>query len=199
MITRARFRLLEVALRKRGYGPMIEWSETIVPASNADEFAERATYVICNSGMANNVAIAIYTRCVAALKAGKLAADVFGHPGKASAIDEIWNTKHLLFAEYNAAPDQLAFLDTLPFIGPITAHHLAKNLGMDTAKPDVHLERLARRERVDSQTLCARLSNESGYRVATIDSILWRACADRILRSAIYEQDGWDAAFNPDE
>ena len=197
MITLERFRLLETALRDRGYGEMIEWSETIGPAADADEFAERVIYVICNSGMANIVAGVIYGRCMAALRGGELASGVFGHPGKGPAIDRIWKEREALFAGYNEAEEPVVYLQSLPWIGEVTALHLAKNLGADTHKPDVHLERLARREGISSQELCAQLAVQSGYRVATIDSILWRACADRILRSAVYEAAGWEAAFDP--
>ena len=48
MITLKRFRKLEAALRAAGYGPMIEWSETIQPPTTAEEFAGEAIYVICN-------------------------------------------------------------------------------------------------------------------------------------------------------
>lgn len=197
-MTLERFRLLEAELRHRGYGPMIAWSESIEPATNADAFAERAIYVICNSGMSNRVAMAIFHRSMAALHSGGKAQTVFGHPGKSAAIDTIWREREELFTRYLSADDPFTELLALPWIGEITAHHLAKNLGTDTAKPDVHLERIARRNGTTTEALCAKLASDSGYRVATIDSILWRACADRILDSAMYEVDGWDAAFRPD-
>ena len=197
MITLERFRLLEASLRRAGYGPMIEWSEAIEPARDAETFAERAIYVICNSGMANHVATLIYERCLTALRDNVAVAKVFGHPGKAAAIERIWRERAGLFAAFTNADDPVPALEQLPWIGPITAQHLAKNLGHDVAKPDVHMERLARVEETTTAELCARLARETGYRVATIDSVLWRACANRILRSAVYERDGWDAAFTP--
>ncbi len=197
MITLERFRQLEAVLRERGYGPTIDWTESIEPASRSEEFAERTIYVICNSGMANAAANAIYQRCLDALRNGVPVVEVFRHPGKAPAIDLIWAERDQLFADYNHADDPIAALEALPWIGEVTALHLAKNLGANVAKPDVHMERLARAENTTTADLCERLSRESGYRVATIDTILWRACADRILRSAIYEAEGWDAAFRP--
>ena len=197
MITLERFRLLEAALQERGYGPSITWSEQLQPPENAEAFAEHAIYVICNSAMTNATAVLIYERCMAALSAGEKAADVFKHPGKGPAIDMIWRERASLYANYIAADDKVEQLQTLPFIGPVTAHHLAKNLGADLAKPDVHLERLARREQTTSQALCERLATESGCRAATVDTVLWRACALKVLNSRIYELDGWDAAFKP--
>lgn len=195
MITLKRFRKLEAALRAVGYGTMIEWSENIQPVSTAEEFAAEAIYVICNSGMKNSVAAPIAVRCLAALAVGASSTTVFGHPGKSAAIDTIWQQRATLFQRYCRENDKVAVLRELPWIGPVTCHHLAKNLGADTAKPDVHLERLARRDKTTTQTLCKRLARQTGYRVATIDSILWRACADGLLNSRRYEAEGWNAAF----
>lgn len=198
MITLKRFRQLEAALRAAGYGPTIDWSENVQPATTAEEFAAEAIYVICNSGLHNRVAGPIAVRCLAALAVGASATTVFGHPGKSAAIDTIWRDRDELISRYLAQNDKVNVLEELPWIGPVTKHHLAKNLGADTAKPDVHLERLARRDRTTTQTLCRRLARQTGYRVATIDTILWRACANGLLSSPDYEADGWKAAFRAD-
>lgn len=189
--------MLRGALIARGYGPSIEWSEQIAEAESADVFAERAIYVVINAAMTNAVAVMIFERCMLALRAGGSATEVFGHPGKAPAIDTIWRERDAMFQAYRAADDKLGQLRELPYIGEVTAYHLAKNLGADVAKPDVHLERLARREGITSQELCQRLAGESGLRAATIDTILWRACALRVLHSRTYEEHDWDAAFRP--
>jgi hypothetical protein len=39
--------------------------------------------------------------------------------------------------------DPLGVLQSLPYIGPVTCYHLAKNIGLQVAKPDHHLTRLA--------------------------------------------------------
>jgi hypothetical protein len=197
MITLKRFRHLEAAVRQAGHGPTIEWSENVQPATTAEEFAAEAIYVICNSGMSNRVAGHIAVRCLTALAIGASARTVFGHAGKSAAIDTIWQQRAVLFERYCRENDKVEGLGKLPWIGPVTKHHLAKNLGTDTAKPDVHLERLARRDQTTTHKLCRRLARLTGYRVATIDTILWRACADGLLNSRRYEADGWRAAFRP--
>jgi hypothetical protein len=199
MITLKRFRKLEAGLRAAGYGTTIEWSENVQPTSTSEEFAAAAIFVICSSGMNNRVAGPIAVRCLTALAIGASARTVFGHPGKSAAIDTIWQQREKLFSRYLAENDKVEGLGKLPWIGPVTKHHLAKNLGADTAKPDVHLERLARRDKTTTQTLCRRLARQTGYRAATIDTILWRACADGLLNSRHYELDGWNAAFSPRE
>ena len=79
--------------------------------------------------------------------------------------------------------DKLAFLESLPWIGGITKYHAAKNFGLQYAKPDVHLARLAEREGCTAQQLCERLAGELGLRVASVDTVLWRACATGVINS----------------
>lgn len=198
MITTNRFRRLEAALRRRGYGATIEWSQSIGPPASAEAFAFEAIYAVINAGMKVTVAEIIYGRCIAALGTAGSVSAVFGHPGKAKAINTLWRDRQRLFAEYLGADDQLTFLAALPWIGPVTVNHLAKNLGHDLAKADRHLERLARRDRTTTAKLCRRLAAATGHRVASVDSIIWRACADGLLNSRTYEREGWTAAISAD-
>ena len=177
------FALIEQAVREAGYAAAIEWSENIRPPTTPAQFASEVVYVICNSGMSNVVAVPIFKRCMKALRAGRSASTVFGHPGKGKAIDWIWKHRRKLFREFATAPDIIVFFASLPWIGPITAFHVAKNVGVDVAKPDIHLNRLAESEGVTAQQLCERLAKSTGYRAATVDLVLWRACADGIIHS----------------
>jgi hypothetical protein len=195
VITLRRFKRLEADLRADGYSPMIEWSQSIAAPAEAHELAERAIFVICNSGLKYTVARPIFERCMTALRQGRSAGHAFGHPGKARAIDAIWTNRQALFDQFATGHATLELVEKLPWIGPVTKYHLAKNLGIDTAKPDIHLERLARRDGTTPHRLCKRLARQTGYRLATIDTILWRACADGILSSSRYEVSGWREAY----
>lgn len=197
MITSKRYGRIELLLREAGYGPIMEWSENIAEPTDSEAFARETTFVVCGSGFRNALAVPIVERCMLALRNGHSAATEFGHPGKAKAIDYIWANRDALFAGYCAEENTIEYLQTMPWIGPITAWHLAKNLGGDHAKPDVHMERLARREKTTTFELCARLSRETGRKISRIDTVLWRACADQLLDSARYESEGWKAAFSP--
>jgi hypothetical protein len=197
LLTLDMFRQLESVLRFKGYDEMIAWSEALAPPTNAKAFAREAIYVICNSGMSVAIANPIYWRCVRTLNRRRSAGTVFGHPGKARAIDHIWKYRAILFEAYKIAENKGAFLQTLPFIGRTTQYHLAKNLGVDTVKPDVHLLRLSRHEHANPLDMCERLAFLSGFRIGTVDTILWRACADGYLDSREYEHDGWEGAFRP--
>ena len=65
-----------------------------------------------------------------ALSFGSTARVGFRHPAKAEAIDMIWGERERLFAGYMASPDKLRFIATLPWIGPVTKHSLARRLGV---------------------------------------------------------------------
>ncbi len=178
------FRRIVMLLGDVGVGD-IQWAESLGEPAHADEFASETIYVICNSGMRYTVARGIFDRVMPALRAGRSSSTAFGHKGKTGAIDRIWRDQGALYAEFIATPGdaRLEWLGRLPWIGGITKYHLAKNFGVDVAKPDVHLQRLADLHRTTVHDLCADLSRQTGYRIATVDTLIWRACADGILNS----------------
>lgn len=161
----------------------IAWSESVGLPETAEDFAGEAIWVICCSGMKYTVARIIQDRVNAALTAGKTVFETFKHAGKAKAIETIYRERERLYAEFMKAEDKLAYCETLPWIGHITKYHLGKNYGLDVAKPDVHLQRLADLEGTSAQALCERLAPELGWRIATVDLVIWRACATGIIDS----------------
>ncbi|MGB9365060.1 MAG: hypothetical protein WCE79_03510 [Xanthobacteraceae bacterium] len=71
--------------------------------------------------------------------------------------------------------DTISAFESLPFIGATTKFHLAKNLGLDVAKPDRHLLRLAERFGYsDVQKMCRDIFEYCGDKVAVADLVLWR-------------------------
>lgn len=187
MITGRAFLGVVKSLEIRGYArDDINWSKRCKMPRNADIFANEVIFVICNSGMKHSVAQRIFWRVMEALKLGQPVGSVFGHTGKAQAIEYIWRDRKRLVRELRqAARDSrlLEFCGSLPWIGDITKYHVAKNFGAQVAKPDVHLQRLADRENVTPQRLCERLAKQTGYKVATVDVLLWRACAVGVIDS----------------
>lgn len=182
MITKRDFIHLLVLLDDQGREDLA-WAQNCKLPTDADNFASEVIYVICNSGMKFETARKIYDRVMPQVRAGADAIHVFGHKGKAAAIDNIWRDRERLFSNYLAAEDKVAYARTIPWIGGITAYHVAKNFGAQVAKPDVHLQRLADLEGVTAQQLCERLAGETGHCVAAVDTILWRACATGIMDS----------------
>ncbi|MGB8842576.1 MAG: hypothetical protein WCC64_16065 [Aliidongia sp.] len=75
--------------------------------------------------------------------------------------------------------DPITELQRLPHIGPITARHLAKNLGLDVAKPDRHLARVSRFfEFEDTDHFCTEVARASGEQRKVVDLVVWRYMAD---------------------
>jgi hypothetical protein len=76
-----------------------------------------------------------------------------------------------------AAP--LTELQRLPYIGPVTVWHLAKNLGLDVAKPDRHLTRVSLALGFhDAEQFCTAIAKVIGERRKVVDLIVWRYLAD---------------------
>ncbi len=172
---------MRARLAELGHGGDVEWSENVQPPATPEDLAREYVWVVLNSGMRNTVATGIMRRLWPALRAGLPARSAFGHPGKCCGIDYVWRERRQLLEAFRTAPDKLAWCAALPWIGPVTKYHLAKNLGLDVAKPDRWLARLAAAEGESVESLCARLAEASGDRVATVDLVLWRACALGVL------------------
>jgi hypothetical protein len=103
---------------------------------------------------------------------------VFGHRRKIEAIVKIAAT--IDRTGFEALKQEIARrgvdrLRDFPYMGPATSYHLAKNVGMDVAKPDRHLVRIARASGyVCPESLCRDISRAVGDRVSVIDLVLWR-------------------------
>lgn len=170
-------------LKKRqeaeGYAEEIKWAENLKYCSNADDFFGEYMWVVLSSGIKNQIARLIETRIRDAWEKGEPTSSAFGHKGKVKAIDEVSNHRVYYFQQWQQAQDKFEYLATLPWVGHITKFHLAKNLGMDIAKPDRHLVRIAQEYVADNYEmscfeLCRRISSITGLRVATVDLIIWR-------------------------
>lgn len=88
----------------------------------------------------------------------------------------------------------------MPYIGPITCRHLAKNLGAQCCKHDRHLARLAHGLGFESPDLmCDIISEETGDPVGVVDYVLWRGSAfghDALVKLA-HNQYVSSTRFNP--
>lgn len=164
-----------------GHERDVIWAETVAECESADDFAREHAFVVCNSGMRAQTARKVFEQVWGALTSGNDPARVFGHEGKVGAIVEVYNSRERIFAEYLTAGDKLAFLETLPWIGPITKYHLAKNFGVDCCKPDRHLVRIADSYGTTPEAMCRQLSQETGDRIGTVDYVIWQAANLRLI------------------
>lgn len=176
----------------RGFAHEITWqSSTALTEPSPPAFMREAAWVVLSAGMSESVVRGLFSRLSAAMcdfdpvmlsrnregaRAAALA--IFGHERKIGAILDIAAAvcrigPDAIRAELTDDPE--GFLRSLPYIGPITWRHLAKNLGLPVAKPDRHLARLAHavgRESVDG--LCDEIARWLGEPVAVVDLVLWR-------------------------
>jgi hypothetical protein len=192
------YRALRARVADAGYAHDIEWAQTVGPPASAVDFALEYTYVVCNSGMKQQIARKIYDKIIRVLSHyqesfewTKLKGDLdnaFGHKGKTQGILYVWAHRDALYRKFmvnyplpgdfcaTARLTAIEFLHSLPWIGDITKFHLAKNLGLNMVKPDRHLVRIAKEQGEENCfVLCERLAAATGDRVGTVDYVLWRA------------------------
>jgi hypothetical protein len=105
------------------------------------------------------------------------------HFGNEKKLEAVVNTAEIIAAagfeslKRRLLEEPLVVLQEFPFIGPVTALHLAKNLGFQFAKPDRHLQRLADVLGFeDYMDMCEGFSSITGDPVALVDTVLWRYC-----------------------
>ncbi len=174
-MNKERFMELRKKVIDAGYGDEIAWQESLKPCENATEFFGQYMWVVLSAGMKNQIARIIESRIHQAWDNGLPTSSGFGHKGKVRAIDHVLLNRERIFLEYQNSSNKVEYLVTLPWIGDITKWHLAKNLGLDSAKPDRHLVRIAEGLKTSPLELCKRLAVATGYRIATVDLIIWRA------------------------
>lgn len=97
---------------------------------------------------------------------------------KQKAIKQALNEFVKWYGEVKCTKDPIAYLQTLPLIGETTKYHLARNIGIDCVKPDIHLKRLTAYFKYRSPyLLCLDIQRSVPYeRLGTIDYVLWRDC-----------------------
>ncbi|MER9171206.1 hypothetical protein NKI12_28535 [Mesorhizobium australicum] len=172
----------------------MEKVKTKSPPTDETDFALRVSYVILNSGMRWTVAKEIWNRMRPSLMETGDVGNTFGHPGKAKSINLAMSKRTEFFECFRSAWEEgpekvIDFCGTIPHIGEITKYHLAKNLGVDVAKPDVWLERVASQSGETVQELCGRLSKQSGDSVSTVDYVIWKTCQQRWWRAGAFPAD----------
>lgn len=157
----------------RGYQGDIDFYEkTRFESFSAINFLEQFTWVVLSTGMKNQVAQKMYDRLwsegIGTVKYQK----------KKEAILAVHGRYEEHFEKIKSLPtveEKIEYMYNLPFIGNITKYHLAKNIGIDCAKPDRHLERIAGYFGYSNvQKFCKEISDKMGDRVNVVDVVIWR-------------------------
>ena len=176
-----------------GYAHEIDWQEDVdFERVSEREFLMEAAWVVLSSGFREKTVRAKFAGVSEAFldwgSAERIAAcrehcerralGVFGHRAKVRAIGDIVS----MVAEegYNNIRDHVRrdgveYLRIMPYMGPVTAHHLAKNVGISVAKPDRHLVRMAcMAGRGGPMAMCEEVANVVGDAVEVVDLVFWR-------------------------
>jgi hypothetical protein len=178
---------------KKGFADEIDWQDNLsLDTLTEQKFLEEISWVILSGGMNEKVIKKIFPTIKAYLyefTSGKLIADnkaicyqncitIFNHPGKINAIlfaAEYLQENNFESLKYALNNDGIKYLFKFPYIGDATVFHLAKNIGMEVAKPDRHLIRIATELGYNSpHTLCADISLKISEKVSLVDLVLWR-------------------------
>lgn len=176
-----------------GFQDEIEWQDSVRFCDLEEAvFLQEAAWVVLSSGMRESVIRAKFAAVSQAFynwtsaieivenaSSCKInASKIFRHPGKINSIVEIARSISESGFEgfkLRIALEGVDFLRSLPFVGPATCYHLAKNIGLDVVKPDRHLMRIsALAGYSDPAQFCSVLSLAVGDRMCVVDLIVWR-------------------------
>jgi hypothetical protein len=151
------------------------WAASLKPCTDPEQFGMEAVWCILCDGTSYKAA-----RSMERLWNDKKKCN---HTNKAAALRR-WEAHYLewwgIYQKCATDADRIAYIGTLPYMGPALRFQLAKNLGITSVcKPDVHLKRLAARYDMEPQALCEKLADETGHTVAYVDTILWFAAIRR--------------------
>jgi hypothetical protein len=194
MRTQERLRFYEsakAALCAAGFADEMQWQASRSPDHcQPEEFLSEAAWVVINAGFRESIARRLFpalslcfcdwfaTEIVASETGCRTAAlSVFAHEGKVDAIIKIARLVDAGWDELKAdiAASPTVALEALPHIGPVTAYHLAKNLGYPCAKADRHLKRTALSLGHECvQELCQEIAGATGDPIGLVDLVLWR-------------------------
>lgn len=187
------YRLAKNIVLHAGYKAEIAWQASL----NFDEISEtdflrEHAWVALSAGMHEYVIrqrFGIISRCFYNWQSAKTIVEqenncrrlALRHFNNCRKIDGIIQTARIIvsfgFESYKKVIhcNPLEVLQSLPFVGPVTRYHLAKNIGLPFAKPDRHLVRLANSVGYSNvQQFCKDISESVDDSIPVIDIVLWR-------------------------
>ena len=176
-----------------GFAAEVDWQDDLsFKKIEESDFLREAAWVVLGSGMREAVVRRKFDEFSRAFLGWESAAAIvenkafcrvtalscFAHTRKIDGILAI--ADHVAAVGYTSVRRSiedvgLEYLERFPFIGPITRYHLAKNIGLDVAKPDRHLVRISKASGFSSaELMCRTIADLVGEKVAVVDIVLWR-------------------------
>jgi hypothetical protein len=178
-----------------GYAHEIDWqNEKKINSLDEVELIKEFAWVILSSGMREIIIRRLFPMITDAFCNWNIksivcnkrqcindAMNVFANNKKINAIIQIAENIHKIGFEIfksNIIESDITFIQTLPFMGPATSYHLAKNIGLDVVKPDRHLVRIAQKTGYDCpDKMCRTISKYVGDKKCVVDIVIWRFAA----------------------
>lgn len=171
------FNKAKVFMIENGYEDEIVWVEK-QKFNEIDEnhLFKQYVWVVLNSGFDNKKAEKIYDQFFE----NNMDFNVIKHELKKQAIKTgLDNHKEWFKKIKSLKTDEeiISYIQTFPFMGNITKYHLARNIGIDVAKPDRHMNKVAAKFGYsDVNAMCKDISKTVDEKIGVIDTILWRYC-----------------------
>lgn len=203
----------------RGFAWEIDWqAERRLDRIGESEFLRESAWTVLSAGFREAIVRRLFypvceaflgMRSAAEIQANRArcrrdALKVFSNRRKVNAILDIASIVDEMGFERvrrQIEQEEVRFLQTLPYIGSITAFHLAKNLGLPVVKPDRHLQRIAAAAGFTSPLeLCQLISDHLGEPVQVVDVVLWRyatLCSDYVMVFAASRDRSWSGVRTP--
>lgn len=176
-----------------GYACEIDWQDAVAFDSITErDFLREAAWVVLSCGMRESVIRSKFPAISLAFLEWESAEQImthrrgcyeaarryFNHHKKIEAILHI--AEHVSESKFPVVQNFIRchgvdYLMQLPYMGPATSRHFAKNIGLSMAKPDRHLIRIATKAGYRSpQSMCSDIAGLVGDKVAVVDLVLWR-------------------------
>lgn len=185
--------LIKEVVRLEGYGNELSWQESIdFESMDEGSFLKELAWVILSSGMKEQTIRSVFKKLtpifqywVSATSINEKreecyieALRIYNHRGKISAIlhsAKIIHDSGFYRIKQGVQSSPFEVLRQFPYIGPVTVYHLAKNIGLQVAKPDRHLVRIAHSDGYDDvQVFCQHISSIYGDSIPVVDIVFWR-------------------------
>ncbi len=178
---------------EHGYSKEIEWQNTVNFEDTTEQsFMTELAWVVLCSGMKVKVVDGLFPKIQAAFLDFNSASSIVLHGDDCiSEASKYFNNKPKLSAIVKVASiindygwdkikqqireNPIKALRQFPYVGPIIVYHLSKNIGLQVAKPDRHLVRIADVMGYnDVQKFCSDIAKLSGDKVPVVDIVFWR-------------------------
>lgn len=174
---------------------------------SSEDFANAVAYVILASGFSQKTAKKYHRIIMDKIQENQCIEEllkVFNNKNKINSIVNVWNNRKLFCDEYykcKSLDEKLNYLQTLPYVGKITANHLARNLGENVVKYDIWVQRLGvlysgnsalatkiNNGKLDEEIkkvcddMFERLEHETKLPRGYIDVVLWKSAQNHLIK-----------------